>query len=58
MTPFVEVYNRESFFNPTAPNTAASNYPGILEFAGNGPDSCNCRTNIATYYGGWQPRIG
>lgn len=58
MTPFVEVYNRESFFNPTAPNSAASNYPGILEFAGSGPDSCNCRTNIATYYGGWQPRIG
>jgi hypothetical protein len=58
MTPMVEVADRMSFFNPSAPNPAASNYPGILEFDGKGTDSCNCRTNVATYYGGIQPRIG
>ena len=58
MTPYTEVANRLSFFNPTVANTAASGYPGILMFAGNGPDSCNCSTNIATYHGMIQPRIG
>jgi hypothetical protein len=58
MTPFIEVKNRMSFFNPSIPNAAAGGYPGILEFAGNGPDSCGCRTNVATYYRGFQPRIG
>jgi hypothetical protein len=58
MTPFVEVKNRMSFFNPSLPNPAASGYPGILQFAGNGPDSCGCRQNVSTYYKGFQPRIG
>jgi hypothetical protein len=58
MTPMVEVKNRMSFFNPSIPNPAAGGYQGILEFDGYGPDSCGCRTNVETYYGGWQPRIG
>jgi hypothetical protein len=58
MTPYVEVRDRMSFFNPDLPNPAASGFPGILMFAGNGPDSCGCRTNVATYYRGIQPRIG
>lgn len=58
MTPFVEVENRMSFFNPTLPNPAVGGFLGALMFAGNGPDSCNCRTNVSTYYGGYQPRLG
>jgi hypothetical protein len=58
MTPYVEVANRMSFFNPTLPNPAAGGFLGALMFAGNGPDSCGCSTNVATYYGGFQPRIG
>lgn len=55
---FLRKVNRLSFFNPTAPNPAASGFPGILEFAGSGPDSCGCSTDIATYHGMIQPRIG
>ncbi|HWB86013.1 MAG TPA: TonB-dependent receptor [Bryobacteraceae bacterium] len=58
MTPYVEVKDRMSFFNPNVPNPAADGFPGILEFAGYGQDSCGCRTNVATYYRGFQPRVG
>lgn len=57
-TPYVEVLDRESFFNPTAPNAAAGGRPGILEFYGNGPNSCHCRTNVSTDYLNFGPRIG
>src|SRR5204862_3104358 len=33
-------------------------YPGAIVFAGNGPDSCHCRTPIKTYYGAIGPRLG
>lgn len=56
--PYVEVLNRESFFNPTPPNPAAGGYPGILMFMGNGPDSCGCQTAIDTDYKLFGPRIG
>ncbi|MBZ5584737.1 MAG: carboxypeptidase regulatory-like domain-containing protein [Acidobacteriia bacterium] len=58
MTPFVEVVNRESFFNPNTPNPAVGGFLGALMFYGDGPNSCHCRTNINTYYRGFQPRIG
>jgi hypothetical protein len=58
LLPYVEVLDRESFFNPTAPNAAAGGYPGILMFMGNGPDSCGCRTTIDTDHGLFGPRIG
>ena len=58
LLPFVEVRDRESFLDPTAPNPAAGGYPGILVFAGNGPASCHCRTNIKTDYKLFGPRIG
>ena len=58
MTPYVEAFNRMSFFNPTAPNPAAGGYPGILEFAGSGADSCNCQTPVKTHYGNLGPRLG
>src|SRR5262249_23547676 len=46
MTPYVEVRDRMSFFNPDLPNPAASGFPGVLMFAGDGPNSCHCRTNV------------
>ena len=57
-SPYVEVNNRESFFNPTVPNPAAGGYPGVLQFYGYGPNSCGCRTNIATSYKNLGPRVG
>ncbi len=57
-SPYVEVLDRMSFFNATAPNPAAGGHPGIVQFAGNGPNSCGCRTNVATYYKNFGPRIG
>ena len=56
--PYVEVLDRESFFNPTAPNPAAGGHPGILEFYGNGPDSCHCSTTVDTNYLNFGPRLG
>lgn len=56
--PFTEVHDRASWFNPLLPNTAASNRPGIVQFAGKGPDSCNCRTNVDTHYLSFGPRLG
>jgi hypothetical protein len=56
--PYVEVLNRESFFNPTAPNPAAGGRPGILEFYGNGADSCHCQTTVDTSYKNFGPRLG
>ena len=56
--PYVEVLDRESFFNATAPNPAAGGHPGSLEFYGNGPDSCHCRTTVATDYKNLGPRLG
>ncbi len=57
-TPFYEVENRASFLNATLPNSAVSGYPGALQFAGNGPDSCHCRTLVKTHYLTLGPRVG
>ena len=32
--------------------------PGRVQFAGDGPNSCQCRTPIKTYYGNVGPRLG
>ncbi len=56
--PVTERYNKVSFLNPTAANPAVDGYPGTLEFAGNGPDSCNCRTLVKTHYLTMSPRVG
>lgn len=56
--PYKEVLNRESFFNPTAPNPAAGGTPGILQFYGDGPNSCHCSNTIKTHYLNFGPRIG
>ncbi len=56
--PFVEASNKLSFFNPTLANPAVDNFPGALEFAGNGTDSCNCRTPVITRHLNFEPRVG
>lgn len=56
--PFVEEHDRTSWLNPTTPNPAIDGAPGVLEFAGNGPDSCHCRTNVKTHYLTLGPRFG
>jgi hypothetical protein len=56
--PFVEAWNRNSFLNPTQPNPAVDGYPGALQFAGYGRDSCLCRTLVQTHYKDFAPRIG
>ncbi|WP_213807557.1 TonB-dependent receptor [Granulicella sp. dw_53] len=55
---FHEAHDRTSFLNPTLPNPAINNYPGALQFTGNGVDSCHCATPIKTHYGYFGPRIG
>ena len=57
-SPYTEVANRESFFNPSAPNAAVSGFPGSLEFVGNSADSCHCSTPVATDYLDFGPRLG
>ena len=57
-SPFTEVNNVMSFFNPTLPNPLAGNIPGALEFAGNGPDSCHCRTPVKQHNVNPGPRVG
>ena len=58
MKPYTEVYDRWSFLDPALPNSAVGGYPGAIVFAGDGPNSCHCRTPIKTYYGAVGPRLG
>jgi len=57
-TPWVEAVDRMSWLNPATPNPAIGGFPGVLQFAGNGPNSCHCRNNMAVYYRNFQPRVG
>jgi Carboxypeptidase regulatory-like domain len=57
-SPFTEVANRMSFFNPTLQNPVAGGIPGALQFAGNGPDSCHCATPVQQHNINPGPRIG
>jgi hypothetical protein len=57
-TPFNEVLDRQTFFNPNLPNPVAGNILGALEFSGNGPDSCGCHTPVKTHYLNFGPRFG
>lgn len=56
--PFYEVNNLMSFFNPLLPNPAVGGRPGALQFAGDGSDSCHCRTPVDTHYKNFGPRFG
>ena len=57
-SPFTEVHNVMSFFNPSLPNPLAGGIPGALQFAGNGPDSCHCSTPVKQHNLNLAPRIG
>jgi hypothetical protein len=57
-SPFTEVNNVMSFFNPTLANPLAGNIPGALEFAGNGVDSCHCSTPVKQHNLNLAPRLG
>jgi hypothetical protein len=56
--PYTEVLNRDSWFNPKLPNAAVDNFAGAIQFAGSGPDSCQCNTQVATHYTAIDPRLG
>ena len=59
MGPYHEAFNRVSFLNPLMPNPAAGGRLGALEFAGNGPGTCNCgNIPINTHYLNLGPRVG
>jgi len=58
MGPFKEVNNIMSFFDPNLPNAAAGGHLGALNFAGSGPNRCNCSTPVATHYKNFGPRLG
>ena len=57
-SPFTEVNNVMSFFNPTLPNPLAGGLPGALQFAGDGPDSCHCSTPVKQHNINPGPRVG
>ena len=57
-SPFTEVHNVMSFFNPTLANPLAGGIPGALEFAGNGADSCHCSTPVQQHNLNLAPRVG
>jgi len=57
-SPFTEVVNRMSFFNPTLANPVAGGIPGALQFAGNSTDSCNCSTPVQQHNINPGPRVG
>jgi Carboxypeptidase regulatory-like domain len=59
-SPYHEVQNRWSFFDPNLTSTATGT-PGMLQFAGNHGGagvSCNCATPVHTYWKNWGPRVG
>ncbi len=57
-SPFSEVANRMSFFNPDLANPVAGGIPGALQFAGNGNDSCHCATPVKQHDINPGPRVG
>jgi len=57
-SPFTEVNNVMSFFNPTLANPLAGGIPGGLEFVGNGTDSCGCKTHVKQHDINPGPRVG
>ena len=56
-TPFREVNNRWSTFDPTLTNPATGT-PGALKYIGYGAGACNCTTPVHTRYWNFGPRLG
>ena len=57
-TPWKDERDHMSWLNPTLSNPAIGGFPGALEFAGNGVDSCHCHTNLDAWHDGFGPRVG
>lgn len=58
MEPYKEKHDIMSFLNPDLPNPGAGGRRGALQFAGNGENSCKCRTPIGTKGKLFGPRLG
>jgi hypothetical protein len=56
-TPFREINDRWSFFNPNMTNPATGNL-GALSYIGNGAGKCNCSSPVNTWYKNFGPRLG
>jgi len=56
-TPFHEVGDRASYFDPTATNPVTGNL-GALRFYGHGANSCNCSSNVPLWWKNVAPRVG
>jgi len=52
-----EVHDNMSFINLNLTNPVTGT-PGALQFAGTGPNTCNCRTPVNDYYKNIGPRLG
>jgi hypothetical protein len=57
-SPFYEVNNLMSFFNPNLANPAAAGHVGALQFVGDGADSCHCHNPVNSHYKNFGPRVG
>lgn len=58
ITPFITRHNLFTFINLNQPNPAVDGYPGVLQYAGYGKYSCDCRTPVKTHFGNFAPRFG
>jgi hypothetical protein len=56
-TPYHEVHDRISFLSPTLTNPATGN-AGALLYGGSGAGSCDCGTQVKTWYKNFGPRLG
>ncbi len=58
-TPYREVLDRMSFFNPDLPNPIATGHSGSIQYAGYiNQYACHCHTRYSTYLGNIEPRVG
>lgn len=55
--PLRENVGAMSFFNPSLPNPVTG-VNGALQFAGSGPNTCNCATPVKSFWKNIGPRIG
>lgn len=55
--PFTEAHDRWSDFNPLATNPITGT-PGVIQFGGFGPASCDCHSDVKTHYLTFGPRVG
>lgn len=57
LPPYVEAKDRWSFLNPALTNPLTGNL-GMMQFAGHGDYTCNCRTPVQTWWKNFGPRLG